>query len=89
MKGWGFGAGVRYIGSSFGNSFAAENTIKIPSVTLVDAALHYDWHPFQFAVNAHNLFDKEYVATAFTSGGEFATFGQRRVVIGSIKYLFE
>jgi len=86
LKGLGFGAGVRHIGSAFGNSFGARNTIKVPGVTLFDAAVHYDYKQFRFAVNAQNVFDKEYVATAFTSGGEFATFGQRSAVLGTVTY---
>ncbi len=88
MKGWGLGAGVRHIGSSFGNSFGDRNTIKVPGATLFDASVHYDWKQFRFAVNTHNVFDKEYVASAFTSGGEFATFGQRRTVMGTVTYRF-
>lgn len=87
-KGWGIGGGVRYLGASFGNSYAARNDINIPGVVLFDAALHYRWRHFQFSVNMQNLLDKEYIATAFTSGGDFATFGPRRMVTGSIKYSF-
>lgn len=87
-KDWGLGAGVRYIGTSYGNSYAAKNDIRIPGVVLFDANVHYQWRQLQFAVNMHNVLDKEYIATAFTSGGEFATFGPRRMVIGSIKYSF-
>lgn len=87
-KGWGLGGGARYIGTSYGSSFGARNDIKIPDVVLFDAAVHYDLKPFRFAVNLQNVLDEEYVATAFTSGGEFVTFGPRRVVMGSVKYSF-
>jgi iron complex outermembrane receptor protein len=87
-KGWGVGAGTRYIGTSVGNSYAARNTIEIPDVVLFDTAVHFNLKPFQFAVNLQNALDKEYVATAFTSGGDFATYGARRVIIGSVKYSF-
>jgi len=87
-KGWGVGGGARFIGTSFGNSYAAKNTIEVPSTVLFDASTHYNWKQFQFSVNLQNALDKEYVATAFTSGDEFATFGPRRVVTGSIKYSF-
>jgi len=60
----------------------------VPSTVLFDASTHYNWKQFRFSVNLQNALDKEYVATAFTSGGEFATFGPRRVVTGSIKYSF-
>lgn len=87
-SGLGIGGGVRYIGTSFGNSFAARNDLKIPGVTLFDTTVHYDFEQFSFAVNIHNVLDKEYVATGFTAGGDFATFGLRRMVTGSIKYSF-
>ncbi|MBU2570253.1 MAG: TonB-dependent siderophore receptor [Gammaproteobacteria bacterium] len=87
-QGLGFGGGVRFLGPSYGNSFAARNDIRIPGAVLVDAAVHYEWKNFQLAVNLHNALDKEYIATAFTSGGEFATFGPRRAVTGSIAYNF-
>lgn len=87
-KGFGLGLGTRYIGPSHGNSYAAENTLKIPSYVLFDAAVHYTWKQFSFAVNLQNMLDKEYVATAFTSGGEFATYGARRVVAGTVKFSF-
>lgn len=80
VRGLGVGAGVRYIGANFGDT---PNTVKVSSVTLVDAALFYDWGRVRLAVNAHNLFDKEYVAAAF---GSFATYGLRRTVIGSLRY---
>lgn len=85
-NGWGFGGGARYIGSSYVASSSARNTVEVPSVTLFDALARYDWQRFQFALNVHNVFDKEYIASAFTSGGLFATYGQRRTVIGSVKY---
>lgn len=87
-KGWGIGGGARYIGESYGNTYYARNTIKVPDYVLFDATVHYDWRQFQFAVNMQNVFDKEYVATAFTGGGDFATYGARRVVTGSVKYSF-
>ena len=87
-KGFGVGGGTRFIGTSFGNSYAARNTIQVPGYVLFDASIHYTYDKFNFAVNLQNALDKEYVASAFTSGGEFATYGARRVVIGSIKYSF-
>ncbi len=84
LNGLGFGGGVRYLGSTFGD---AANTYKIPNVTLFDAVIHYDWNRFRFAVNAQNVFDNEYIASDFVRGGDqFATFGQERTVIGSVLY---
>lgn len=87
-KGFGIGGGARYIGPSFGNTYYARNTIEVPGYVLFDATVHYTWKQFQLAVNMQNMFDKEYVASAFGTGQDFATYGARRVVIGSIKYSF-
>lgn len=65
LAGLGFGAGVRYLGSTFGD---VPNTIKVPGQTLVDAAVHYDWKNFRLALNATNLSDETYVATCGYSG---------------------
>ncbi len=89
MKGWGVGGGVRYIGDSFGSQFGDRNATHVPGVVLFDAALHYDWKPLRFSVNLQNALDEKYVATAFSSGSqEWATYGARRLVMGSIQYNF-
>jgi len=84
-KGWGIGGGTRYIGSSYGNTYYARNTIEVPSYVLFDTTVHYTWKQFQLAFNMQNVLDKEHVATAF---GDSAAYGARRVVTGSIKYSF-
>jgi iron complex outermembrane receptor protein len=89
LGGFGLGGGVRYIGDSAGDP---ANTFFVPSVTLFDAGLHYDFgyaHPqlqgWSARVNANNLLDKEYVAACYTlSNGCF--WGARRTVMGSLKY---
>jgi iron complex outermembrane receptor protein len=78
--GWGLGAGVRYVGSTWGN---LPNTVKVPGYTVADAALHYDWKNARFALNVHNLFDKEYVGSAFFG---FASWGAARTVKASLAW---
>jgi iron complex outermembrane receptor protein len=92
LAGFGAGAGVRYIGSNFGSdnnvavlSNGSRVPFIIPSVTLVDAAIHYDWRGFRFAVNAKNLFDEEYVATCYNVANN-CFFGSRRTVMASVRY---
>lgn len=82
LEGFGAGVGARYIGSSFGDD---DNSFKVPSATLVDAAIHYDWKNMKFQLNASNLFDKQYVASCFnrTSG---CFYGEGRKITGSVKY---
>lgn len=83
----GFGAGVRYKDSIFGDN---ANTSEVPDVTLFDAAVHYDWRDYEFALNARNLFDKKYVGSSFErpggTGRFFTTYGEARSVIGSVTY---
>ncbi len=80
LAGLGFGAGVRYQGSSFGD---AANTLESDDFTLADAALHYEWHGVRFAVHAQNLFDNDHVAACF---GSDCFYGVARTVIGSVRY---
>lgn len=82
LKGFGAGAGVRYLGSRYGDQ---ANDIRLPANTLVDAALHYryDEH-WRAALNATNLFDDTYVATC--DNDTFCFYGPRRTLIGSLTY---
>ncbi|MGH6865638.1 MAG: TonB-dependent siderophore receptor [Methyloceanibacter sp.] len=76
FAGFGFGAGVRYIAETWGDD---ANTFKVPAVTLADAAIHYEWDRYRLAV------DEEYVASCFAEANG-CNFGQRRVVLGSLRY---
>lgn len=80
LKGFGFGGGVRYQGSSFGD---AANTIRSESFTVGDAVVHYERRGVRLAVNVQNVSDERYIA-AITNGSSF--YGAARTVIGSIRY---
>ena len=83
LAGFGFGGGIRYIGETWGDD---ANTFKVPAVTLADAAIHYEWNDsWRIAVNANNVFDKEYIGYCFAVENG-CNFGQRRVVLGSLNY---
>jgi iron complex outermembrane recepter protein len=82
LEGFGFGGGVRYIGSSYAD---AANTIKVSDVTLFDAAIHYEFDDIRLALNVKNLFDKEYAAGCFVRSSTLCTYGATRDVIGSLK----
>lgn len=89
IEGMTIGGGVRYIGSRYGDD---ANTIKLPSYTLVDLALRYelvglgqDFKGWQLALNASNLFDKEYVATCGYYG-DGCRWGFRRNVMANLTY---
>lgn len=64
-EGWGFGAGLRYIGSRQDYS----NTVKMGGVVLTDALVRYDAGGWRYALNVHNVFDKEYVIGSWTDSG--------------------
>lgn len=81
LKGFGVGGGVRYIGNSYGS---ADNDLKLPSHTLFDTALHYQLQKWRLALNANNVFNKEYVA--YCSNEFFCYWGATRTVLASATY---
>jgi len=82
LAGLGGGAGVRYVGSSFGN---ATNTFRVPGYTLVDAAIRYETGPWRVALNVGNLGNETY-ATCSTDVACY--YGAERTFIGSVRYRF-
>lgn len=81
LEGFGFGGGVRYIGSSWADT---ANTLEVPAVVLGDLALHYEWQNWRTALNVINLTDKIYVASCSTATSCF--YGDRRRVTASVSY---
>ncbi|CAM3723424.1 TonB-dependent siderophore receptor [Bordetella tumulicola] len=88
LQGLGLGAGVRYIGSDWGDP---ANTLRIPAVTLVDAAITYDFgrmdpslKGLNLALNASNLFDRRYVGTCITNLS--CSYGAGRMVYATLRY---
>ena len=81
LTGFGFGGGVRYIGSSFADNV---NTLPVPSVVLGDAAIHYEWQNWRAALNVVNVADTTYVANCSSANACF--FGDRRRVTASLAY---
>lgn len=81
LRGFGFGGGVRYIGSSFADT---ANLLPVPSVILGDATIHYEWQNWRVALNAVNITDEIYVASCATSSSCF--YGDRRRVTASVGY---
>ncbi|HFF1655473.1 TPA: TonB-dependent siderophore receptor [Providencia rettgeri] len=87
LQGLGFGAGVRYTGSSPVNN---DDTISNPSNTLFDAAAHYDLgginsnlNNWRVGVNVNNITNKQYY-TSCSMGG--CSVGFDRTVIASLRY---
>ncbi len=84
LAGLGFGAGVRYVGETFGDT---ANSFKVDDFTLVDASIHYDWQRFQFALSAQNLFDEEYIQRCFDATGCF--YGAVQEITAAVRYRFD
>ena len=87
-EGLGFGAGVRYVGESFGND---ANTIVNDDRIFLDASVTYDFgarNPkldgLQLQVNATNLLDERGV----TCAASYCYRDEGRSVIGSLRYRF-
>lgn len=79
LAGFGLGAGVRYNSASSG---ALGASIVTGEATLFDAIVHYDAPKFRIAVNASNLFDKDYIARC--TGLYGCVYGAGRQVIATL-----
>jgi iron complex outermembrane receptor protein len=89
LDGFGVGAGVRYTGNTYGDK---ANTWlgKADAYTVFDASVHYDLGRLDpglkgasIAVNATNLFDKDYLSTC---DGFYCYYGDQRSVVASASY---
>ncbi len=88
LTGFGFGGGVRYTSSSFGE---IANALEIPAYTLFDLFVRYDFGARSKAlsgliasVNARNIGDKRYVATCTATAACY--YGQGRSVTARLQY---
>lgn len=89
LAGFGGGLGVRYNSASAGSlpsgTFPAVPigpTVVTGKATLFDAILHYDAPHFRIALNASNLFDKNYIARC--TGLYGCVYGAGRQVIATL-----
>jgi iron complex outermembrane receptor protein len=89
LAGFGLGAGVRYVGETYGDNF---NTFVIPSYALLDAVISYDFayarpdlKGLKAQVNVTNLANHFYVASCLT-GLPYCGLGNARTVLGTLKY---
>jgi len=89
LDGFGVGAGVRYTGNTYGDQ---ANTWlgKADAFTVFDAAVHYDLGRLDnslkgasLALNATNLFDKDYISTCDSYN---CYYGDQRSVVASATY---
>ncbi|OLF51611.1 TonB-dependent siderophore receptor [Pseudomonas chlororaphis] len=96
LDGFGIGFGVRYIGETDNIAIGSMGYVRdksdghTDSYTVYDAAVHYDLGRLNntlkgvsVAVNANNVFDKEYISTC---DGFYCYYGDRRNVMASVNY---
>ncbi|MET0720709.1 MAG: TonB-dependent siderophore receptor, partial [Tardiphaga sp.] len=79
--GFGFGGGVRYVGTSFADP---ANLMPVPSRVLGDVAVHYEWQNWRLALNVQNVADKIYVSSCSDPNSCF--YGDRRRLTASVGY---
>jgi iron complex outermembrane receptor protein len=82
------GGGLRFVGQTYGD---AQNTFKVPSYTVFDASVSYDFGALseklegaKLSLTATNLADKRYVAGCVNS--LFCTYGEGRNVLATLSY---
>ncbi|WBV41573.1 TonB-dependent siderophore receptor [Pseudoroseomonas cervicalis] len=88
LDGLALGAGLRIVGSSYGDD---ANTVRANGYTLVDLAARYDLAKLsptlagaQATLNVTNLFDKEYYASCTYS--YYCQYGNGARVLGGLRY---
>ncbi|UVJ43682.1 TonB-dependent siderophore receptor [Pseudomonas sp. LS1212] len=89
LDGFGVGAGVRYVGDTYGNTTNTDLG-HVGSYTVYDASVHYDLGRLSnslkgasIAVDAKNLFDKDYLSNC---DGYWCYYGDERNVVASVNY---
>ncbi|MET0679165.1 MAG: TonB-dependent siderophore receptor [Bradyrhizobium sp.] len=91
LGGLGIGGGVRYVGNSYAD---AENLFEVPSSTIFDAAISYDFEYLRrdlkglsARVNVTNIGDTYYVTNCF--GSNSCGLGIGRTVLGTLSYRWQ
>ncbi|QAY91194.1 TonB-dependent siderophore receptor [Pseudomonas sp. ACM7] len=89
LDGFGIGAGARYTGNTYGDQ-GNTSLGKADAYTVFDAAVHYDLGRLDnslkgasLALNATNLFDKDYISTCDSF---YCYYGDQRSVVASATY---
>lgn len=89
LDGFGVGGGVRYTGNTYGDQANTELG-KADAYTVFDAAVHFDLGRLDnslkgasLALNATNLFDKDYISTCDSF---YCYYGDQRSVVASATY---
>lgn len=88
LSGLTLGSGVRYVGSSWGDT---ANSFKVKPYTLVDAVMRYDLARVglpgsNVALNINNLLDRHYVASCMS--GYACYWGRDRRIIATMTFRY-
>ncbi len=83
LAGLGGGLGYRYISSTYGDT---ANQWRAPGYGLFDAVAHYDFQKWRIAVDASNLFDKNYISQCSSESDCF--YGLRRNIVMTLTRKF-
>lgn len=82
------GAGVRYLGATYGDP---ANSFKVPAITVVDLAVNYDLQNIatalkgaNLALNISNLANRQYIASCTTD--RYCFVGQDRTINATASY---
>ncbi|QCP14717.1 TonB-dependent siderophore receptor [Pseudoduganella umbonata] len=88
LPGYSLGAGVRYVGTSWGDN---ANSFKVPSYVLADLSLNVElgrlgaaFRGASLRLHAANLFDKTYIASCMS--GNYCYWGDARNVSATLNY---
>ncbi|RXF70993.1 TonB-dependent siderophore receptor [Hansschlegelia zhihuaiae] len=82
LKGLSLGGGVRYVGKS--EATQDPNTVTVPSATLFDVAVRYQWDNYKISLNVTNLFDKRFVSGC--QGINVCSYGEARRALVKANY---
>jgi iron complex outermembrane recepter protein len=86
LQGLGFGLGVNYVGSRFGD---LQNTFEVGDYFLTNAAIFYRRNNWRIGLNLNNLFDVNYISAVRSSSRTTAiTPGEPFSIVGSISVEF-
>lgn len=88
VSGYALGAGVRYVGTSWGDN---ANAFKVPSYVLADVTLNMElgrlgaaFKGASLRLSANNLFDKTYIASCMNAS--YCYYGDARNVAATLSY---
>jgi iron complex outermembrane recepter protein len=85
LRGLGFGLGFKYVGERQGD---LQNTYRLDSYFLTNAAVYYRRKNWQFALNFKNLFNVDYIAASRNSRGFGNEPGAPFTIIGTVSVQF-